>query len=83
MRSAIDEELGNKARRFYDEHLKAQLEPARNGEFVAIDPEAGLWAVGKDPIALHHELVAQGSGGLEILLRVGYESTYDMLGCAG
>jgi hypothetical protein len=82
MQSAIDEELGDRAREFYHQHLKAQLEPAHNGEFVAIDAEAGLWAVGNDPIELHHDLLAQGSRGPEILLRVGYDWTYDMLWCS-
>jgi hypothetical protein len=73
------EQLTSQARRFYDEQLKDRLEPAHNGELVAIDPAAGLHAVGMDPLQLHDELIAQGSTGLQVLLRVGHVWTIDIL----
>lgn len=36
--------------KFYDEHLKAILEPNHNGEFVSIEPESGQYFVGKTAI---------------------------------
>jgi hypothetical protein len=80
MNAVTDEELLARAREFYDQQLKGQLEPRHNAEYVAIDPDAGLWAVGPDPVRLHDELRGQGSEGLLVLLRVGYEWTVQMLG---
>ena len=70
----------DRAQEFYATHLRHLLEPAHNGEFVGIDPEAGLYAVGTDPVAIYDDLRAQGSTGLQAVLRVGYDWTYDMLG---
>lgn len=71
------EELVAEAQRFYDARLKATLEPERNGEFVAIDPEAGLFAVATDMDVARHDLKAQGSTGWQVLLRVGYPWTFE------
>jgi hypothetical protein len=75
-----DDTLMERAIEFYDAHLKNKLEPVHNGEFVGIDPAAGLYSVGKDPVAIYYDLKAQGSTGLQAMLRVGYDWTYDMLG---
>jgi hypothetical protein len=73
------EHLVQAVKQYYDERLKAQLEPARKGEFVAIDLAAGLHSVGADPIDLYDDLIARGSNGPRVLLRVGYDWTFDML----
>lgn len=36
--AALGDELVERGQRFYDEHLRARLEPEHNGRFVAIDP---------------------------------------------
>lgn len=74
-----DEVLVERGRQFYAEHLRDLLEPARNGELVAIDPDSGLYAVGTDPTALLDELDARGSKSPKASLRVGYSWTYQML----
>jgi hypothetical protein len=79
MNAVSGEELVERAREFYKEHLKAQLEPDHVGELVMIDPEAGLWAIGGDALQQHAELQAKGSRGLVVELRVGYDWTVQML----
>jgi hypothetical protein len=43
----MDTSLAEKGREFYNQNLKALLEPAENGKFVAIEPESGRYFVGK------------------------------------
>jgi predicted dithiol-disulfide oxidoreductase (DUF899 family) len=64
--------------RFYEEKLKAILEPEQNGQFVAIDGEAELYAVAKTPIEAHDALKAQGSMGWQLLLQVGSDAAFDL-----
>lgn len=81
MDTGVDEDriLVERGQRFYAEHLRELLEPERHGELVAIDPDAGLYAVGTDPTALFDELDARGSTSPKALLRVGYPWTFQML----
>jgi hypothetical protein len=72
--------LVERGRQFYAEHLRDLLEPERNGELVAIDPDSRLYAVGTDPTALLDELDARGSKSPKALLRVGYDWTFQVLG---
>jgi hypothetical protein len=74
-----DERLLADARRYYDERLKSSLEPARNGEFVAIDIEMPGYAVSTDPVEAYDELTRRGGHGPFVLLRVGSDWTYEML----
>jgi len=39
--------VADKARKIYDERLKAELEPLHGDEFVAIEPESGDFFLGK------------------------------------
>jgi hypothetical protein len=82
MSASVDEDriLVERGQRFYAEHLRDLLEPEHNGEFVAIDPDTELYAVGTDPTALFDDLDARGSTSPKALLRVGYDWTFDMLG---
>jgi hypothetical protein len=63
---------------YYRQELKSRLEPAHNGEFVAIDAAARLYALGKTPVEAHDALKTQGSTGWQVLLRVGSEATIEM-----
>ncbi len=38
--------LAEKGRDFYNQNLKTILEPDRNGEFIAIEPESGQYFLG-------------------------------------
>jgi hypothetical protein len=40
------DELVENGQRFYDEHLRAQLEPEHTGRYVAIEPAAGRYFLG-------------------------------------
>ena len=74
-----EDELMERAQELYNTKLRAILEPEHNGEFVAIDPETGMYAVGPEPLALFEDLKARGSTSLKALLRVGHDWAFDML----
>lgn len=46
MISPASHEIAHKAAALYDDRLKALLEPAHTGEFVAIEPVSGAYFVG-------------------------------------
>lgn len=72
------DQLARAGQRFYDERLRVLLEPEHDGRFVAIDPDAELYAVSDEPIGAHEQLAREGSEGLHVLLRVGHPATYEM-----
>jgi hypothetical protein len=74
-----EDQLMERARELYRTKLRAILEPQHNGEFVAIDPETGMYAVGPEPLVLFDDLKARGSTSLKALLRVGHDWAFDML----
>lgn len=76
-RTKSDAELVAEAQAFYDARLKRELEPHRNGEFVAIDPEREEYAVAENPLDADEALRARGCRPPWVLLRVGYAATYE------
>lgn len=55
----------------YEERLKAILEPERSGEYVAIDPDSGEYAVGADLTAATQMLRRRRPDGLFYTLKIG------------
>jgi hypothetical protein len=72
--------LAEEGERFYAEHLRDVLEPEQTGRFVAIEPDAGRYFMGKDgsnALVAAHEAMPDG---LFYLKRIGYEFTHRMGG---
>lgn len=46
----VKDDLVTLGKKFYEEKLKAILEPEHNGEFVAIEPYLGKYIVDKDEV---------------------------------
>ena len=72
-----NEQIVAAAQQYYDQHLKVVLEPAHDGEFVAIDSATGRYAVSADPIVAYEDLLARGSEGSLPLHRVGASYTFE------
>ena len=60
--------------RFYDENLRAILEPDQTGRFVAIEPETGRYFVGHTGSAALVAARTAMPDSLFYLMRVGYET---------
>lgn len=71
MSEAQENAMMEQALAYYQAELRPVLEPEHNGDFVAIDPKTGLYAVGSEPLALFAHQRARGSTSLKLLLRVG------------
>jgi hypothetical protein len=64
-------DLIRKAEEIYRRTLQARLEPAHDGEFVAIDPHTGAFFVASERLAAYRQAREQGSTEDVVLLRVG------------
>jgi hypothetical protein len=76
------ESLATRGRRFYEQHLKALLEPADNGKFLAIEPDSGQYFIGADRTSVALEALSQMPDKLFFLMRVGFPAV-DKLGAYG
>ena len=72
-------ELGKK---FYDEHLKAILEPQENGKFVAIEPESEQYFIGNTAVEAIKTAMAAIPKKIMFLARVGFPTAHKIGGYA-
>lgn len=77
---ALADPLVEGGQRFYDEHLRTELEPDHTGRYVAIEPESGryfLGDTGTDALLEARQALPQS---LFYLSRVGYPSADTLSG---
>lgn len=67
----IEESLVERGREFYEQHLKALLEPKNNGQFLAIEPDSGQYFIGPNSTQVTLDAVAALPGKQFFLLRIG------------
>ena len=65
------EEAARRGDEIYDRSVRAQVEPQREGEIVAIDLDSGAWEVDPDEITAAHRLEAQHPDAQIWAVRVG------------
>ena len=71
------EETTRLGREIYERDIKAQVESAHHGDYVAIDVDSGSWAVFDDALSAANGLRAQCPEALDVfLLRVGYRALH-------
>jgi hypothetical protein len=78
MASEQSAELARRARRVYDEQLKARLEATNPNDFVAIEPESGEYFLGNTLSQAIQAARAAHPGRLSFALRVGHETTVQL-----
>ena len=69
--SQASAEVIEKARRVYDERLRATLEAEHFGEVIAVEPESGEYVLGKDFQAVSKACRQKFAGKLTYTFRVG------------
>ncbi len=76
----IKGEVTKLGKKFYEEHLKAILEPLENGKFVAIEPESQEYFIGTTAI----EAIKTGNSAFPdkilFLARIGFPSAHKIGG---
>jgi hypothetical protein len=76
----LGETLAARGKRFYDEHLKASLEPEHNGRFVAIEPDSGRYFLGDTLLEATHAGRAAMPDKQFYLNRIGFRAVYKLGG---
>jgi hypothetical protein len=64
----------------YEEKLKPLLEPAHNGEYLAIDPDSGRYFLGLTDVAATKAARQALPDRVFYLMRVGYKTAYTIGG---
>lgn len=77
---AFADPIVESGQRFYDEHLKDELEPVHTGRYVAIEPESGRYFLGDTGTAALREAHRSLPHALFYLARVGYSSADTLSG---
>ena len=80
MSVSVKSDLVALGKKFYEENLKAKLEPEHNGEFVAIEPYLGKYAIDKDEMQVIVKARREMPDKIFCLLKVGYEFTHKIGG---
>lgn len=60
----------------YNRDIKPVVEPARNGEWVMIDVNTGVWEIDKDEVAAAAKMEARHPDAEVWMVRVGYSYTH-------
>ncbi|MDQ3816054.1 MAG: hypothetical protein M3347_19265 [Armatimonadota bacterium] len=64
-------EVSRRAHQIYDEQIRAQVEPAHIGKFIAVDVDTGEWEMDADMLVASKRLKTERRESV-FLLRVGY-----------
>lgn len=74
------DELVALGKKFYEENLKSILEPAHNGEFVAIEPYSGRYFLDKDEVQVMLQARAEMPDSKFYFARIGYQYAHKIGG---
>jgi hypothetical protein len=74
------EEFARRGNMIYERDIRARVEAAHEGEFVAINIETGAYELDKDDYNATERLLAREPDAQIWLLRVGHPATYRMGG---
>ena len=80
MSVSVKSDLVALGKKFYDENLKAKLEPEHNGEFLAIEPYSGKYFVDKDEVKVMLKARAEMPDSIFYFGRIGYEYAHKIGG---
>jgi hypothetical protein len=80
MSVTVKDDLVALGKKFYEENLKATLEPEHNGEFVAIEPYLGKYFVDKDEVQVMLNARRAMPESKFYFARIGYEYAHKIGG---
>jgi hypothetical protein len=76
----VKDDLVSLGKKFYEERLKAILEPEHNGEFVAIEPYLGRYVVDKDITQATLKALKEMPDSKFYFVRIGYQFVHKIGG---
>lgn len=76
----VKDDLVTLGKKFYEEKLKAILEPEHNGEFVAIEPYLGKYVVDKDNTQAAIKALAEMPDSRFYFVRIGHRFAHKIGG---
>ena len=75
-RAPSPQEIVDRGRRYYAEHLRARLEPDHKGEYLVLDIETGDYEVDPSELAAFERARARSPRGIFCFLRIGHRTTH-------
>jgi hypothetical protein len=69
----VEDDLVTLGKKFYDEKLKAILEPEHNGEFVAIEPYLEKYVIDKDEVQVMLKAMEEMPKSKFYFVRIGHK----------
>ena len=76
----VKDDLVALGKKFYEEKLKAILEPEHNGEYIAIEPYSEMYFVDKNSTQVALKALAEMPGKKFYFARIGYQYAYKIGG---
>lgn len=76
------EEVVRRGKDWYEQQLRAQVEPGNTGKFMVIDIETGEYEIDREDVAAFKRAKAKRADAPLYMLRIGYRAAYH-LGGAG
>jgi len=81
LRATMDRhELTRRGQAYYDQHLRAKLEPEENGKFLVLEVETGDYEVDDDEMAAIQRARAKHPQSVFFILRVGCRAAHRIRG---
>ena len=77
------DEISDRAKKIYDEKIKAKVEPEKNGKFIVIDIESGDYEVDQKMLVASRRLRERHPNCVGFGGRVGYDAAYHIGGRPG
>jgi hypothetical protein len=70
------DEIADRGKALYEQHLRAQVEPGHIGKFLVIDIETGEYEIDREELAAFKRAKAKRPDAPLYLLRIGYPAAY-------
>ena len=71
-------EIARRGQEYYDQHLRAKLEPEHTGKFLVLDVETGDYEMDESEVAASERARAKHPDSLFYILRVGYRAAHSI-----
>jgi predicted Mrr-cat superfamily restriction endonuclease len=72
------DEIADRAKKIYEDKIKAKVEPKENGKFIVIDIESGDYEIDEEELEASERLKQRRPDSIRFLARVGCKAAYHM-----